>query len=62
MLSPPPFGWVQAGVTVQGKDETRLGRDRCSAPLAMQMPRSRWAARVRRDVKEDCGTLQIALH
>lgn len=61
MLSPSPFRWVQAGVTVQGKDETRLGRDGCSALLATHLPHSRWDTSVRGDVKEDYGALQTSL-
>lgn len=62
VLSPAPFRWVHASVTVEGQDEMRLCRDGCSAPLATQVSHSRWDARVRRDVKEDYGTLQVTLH
>lgn len=58
MLS--PSRWVQAGVTVQEKDEMRLGRDVCSAPPATQVSHSRLGARPGGIVK-DCGALHLGL-
>lgn len=56
-----PLRWIQAGVTVQGNDEMRLGRDVCSAPPVTHMSHSRQDARTGGDVKEDYGTLQLGL-
>lgn len=60
VLSPPPCRWVQAGVSVQEKEEMRLSRDVCSAPPVMQVSHSRWHARSGGHVK-DYGTLDLGL-